>query len=170
MISFVVFLLLLYHLPFLCAVKKILYIQYTLCRVDKGSIRKGEGEGSIVTRALSGWGYRAKVMYYRFGLRRFFALRRPLKAAVHHSCVEKHSNPLPFSSYIVLNRAHRAMATDAGDVKRCLGQEEARECDNSLFNDYQFSVDQLMEIAGLCVAQVTTASYASWLKSICTGS
>ena len=98
------------------------------------------------------------------GLRRFFTLRRPFWTAAHHSCVERHYDPprLSFSSFIVLNRAHRAMATDAGDVKRCLGQEEARECDNSLFNDYQFSVDQLMEIAGLCVAQVTTASYAGY--------
>lgn len=36
-----------------------------------------------------------------------------------------------------------------------LGQEEAREFDNSLFFEYEFSIDQLMELAGLCVAQVT---------------
>ena len=35
-----------------------------------------------------------------------------------------------------------------------LGQEESREFDNSLFFEYEFSIDQLMEIAGLCVAQV----------------
>ena len=38
-----------------------------------------------------------------------------------------------------------------------LGQEEAREFDNSLFFEYEFSIDQLMEIAGLCVAQVREA-------------
>ena len=35
-----------------------------------------------------------------------------------------------------------------------LGQEEAAEFDNSLFFEYEFSIDQLMELAGLCVAQV----------------
>ena len=40
----------------------------------------------------------------------------------------------------------------------CLGQEEARELDNTLFNEYQFSIDQLMEVAGLCVAQARTTS------------
>ena len=38
--------------------------------------------------------------------------------------------------------------------KERLGQEEAREFDNSLLFEYEFSIDQLMEIAGLCVAQV----------------
>ncbi len=46
---------------------------------------------------------------------------------------------------------------DGGELpwKECLGQNEATELDNALFFDYEFSVDQLMEIAGLCVAQVT---------------
>ena len=35
-----------------------------------------------------------------------------------------------------------------------LNQEDAREFDNSLFFEYEFSIDQLMELAGLCVAQV----------------
>lgn len=36
-----------------------------------------------------------------------------------------------------------------------LGQTEAKEFDNSLFFEYEFSIDQLMELAGLCVAQVS---------------
>lgn len=36
----------------------------------------------------------------------------------------------------------------------CLGQSDASELDNSLFFDYEYSIDQLMEVAGLCVAQV----------------
>ena len=36
----------------------------------------------------------------------------------------------------------------------CLGQSDASELDNALFFDYEYSIDQLMEIAGLCVAQV----------------
>lgn len=41
--------------------------------------------------------------------------------------------------------------------KECLGQAEATELDNSLFFEYEYSIDQLMEIAGLCVAQVHTS-------------
>lgn len=36
----------------------------------------------------------------------------------------------------------------------CLGQKEASDLDNTLFFEYEYSIDQLMEIAGLCVAQV----------------
>ena len=36
----------------------------------------------------------------------------------------------------------------------CLGQNDSAELDNSLFFEYEYSIDQLMEIAGLCVAQV----------------
>lgn len=38
--------------------------------------------------------------------------------------------------------------------KEYLGQNEATELDNALFFEYEYSIDQLMEIAGLCVAQV----------------
>ena len=40
-----------------------------------------------------------------------------------------------------------------------LGQTEAKEFDNSLFFEYEFSIDQLMELAGLCVAQVSVLLY-----------
>ncbi len=39
--------------------------------------------------------------------------------------------------------------------KDCLGQKEASDLDNTLFFEYEYSIDQLMEIAGLCVAQVS---------------
>ena len=42
--------------------------------------------------------------------------------------------------------------------KDCLGQTEAMELDKSLFSEYQYSIDQLMEIAGLCVAQVCVSN------------
>lgn len=60
------------------------------------------------------------------------------------------------------------MASEEGDAdaseqvpqeppwKACLGQKEAADLDNALFFDYEFSIDQLMEIAGLCVAEVNT--------------
>ena len=40
-----------------------------------------------------------------------------------------------------------------------LGQEAAREFDNALFNEYQFSIDQLMEVAGLCCAHAVGRAY-----------
>ncbi|OWA50570.1 NAD(P)H-hydrate epimerase [Hypsibius exemplaris] len=40
-----------------------------------------------------------------------------------------------------------------------LGQEEATEIDKELFNEYQFSVDQLMELAGLASATAIAKSY-----------
>lgn len=40
----------------------------------------------------------------------------------------------------------------------CLGQNDSAELDNALFFDYEYSIDQLMEIAGLCVAQVNGCS------------
>lgn len=41
----------------------------------------------------------------------------------------------------------------------CLGQSDAAELDNALFFDYEYSIDQLMEVAGLCVAQSIARSY-----------
>ena len=40
-----------------------------------------------------------------------------------------------------------------------LGQEAARELDNVLFDEYKFSVDQLMEVAGLCCAHAVGRAY-----------
>ena len=42
---------------------------------------------------------------------------------------------------------------------RLLGQQEAQSVDEELFTEYKFSVDQLMEIAGLSVAEVIAESY-----------
>ena len=50
---------------------------------------------------------------------------------------------------VQLGSFSKAMATSYID------QESALKLDIALFNDYMFSIDQLMEIAGLCVAQVT---------------
>ena len=40
-----------------------------------------------------------------------------------------------------------------------LGQKEAQDIDNELFNDYGFSVDQLMELAGLSCAHAIFKAY-----------
>lgn len=42
---------------------------------------------------------------------------------------------------------------------RYLTQTEAAELDQDLFNEYKFSVDQLMELAGLSVATAVAKSY-----------
>lgn len=42
---------------------------------------------------------------------------------------------------------------------RLLRQQEAQAVDEELFTEYNFSVDQLMEIAGLSVAEVIAESY-----------
>jgi NAD(P)H-hydrate epimerase len=42
-----------------------------------------------------------------------------------------------------------------------LGQEEAIKVDEELFNEYKFSVDQLMELAGLSVASTIASVYTS---------
>lgn len=40
-----------------------------------------------------------------------------------------------------------------------LNQDEAQKIDQELFNEYSFSVDQLMELAGLSVAVALTKAY-----------
>ena len=76
-----------------------------------------------------------------------------IRSYSHRACFVAKLCSLP--PEYVLNRAHRGMATvTEGGGRLCLGQEEARDFDNSLFNEYQFSTDQLMEVAGLCIAQV----------------
>lgn len=47
-----------------------------------------------------------------------------------------------------------------------LTQQQAKEIDEELFNDYKFSVDQLMELAGLSCASAIGASIWSMKKLI----
>ena len=71
---------------------------------------------------------------------------------------------------------HRLMAAGGDEQKPAepvwrerLGQTEAKEFDESLFFEYEFSIDQLMELAGLCVAQVSVCeillkyNHAGWM-------
>lgn len=57
----------------------------------------------------------------------------------------------------------RGAGTEAGGVR---SQEEAQAVDEELFNEYQFSVDQLMELAGLscatAIAKVSGLGTAEW--------
>lgn len=60
----------------------------------------------------------------------------------------------------------RPLSTMATSIKY-LGQEEAQHIDEELFSEYGFSVDQLMELAGLSCATAVTRAYplSSLLKS-----
>ncbi|XP_051013397.1 NAD(P)H-hydrate epimerase isoform X2 [Acomys russatus] len=53
----------------------------------------------------------------------------------------------------------RASETMASATVKYLSQEEARAVDEELFNEYQFSVDQLMELAGLSCATAIAKAY-----------
>ncbi|KAF7460738.1 Hypothetical predicted protein [Marmota monax] len=55
-------------------------------------------------------------------------------------------------------RDSEAMASTA---VKYLSQEEAQAVDQELFNEYQFSVDQLMELAGLSCATAIAKAYPS---------
>jgi NAD(P)H-hydrate epimerase len=48
--------------------------------------------------------------------------------------------------------------TKSGNMKY-LTQSEAASLDQDLFNEYKFSVDQLMELAGLSVATAVAKAY-----------
>ncbi|KAK7802581.1 hypothetical protein U0070_010665 [Myodes glareolus] len=53
----------------------------------------------------------------------------------------------------------RGSETMASAAVKYLSQEEARAVDEELFNEYQFSVDQLMELAGLSCATAIAKAY-----------
>jgi NAD(P)H-hydrate epimerase len=59
------------------------------------------------------------------------------------------------TSYII---KERGMAGTGSQVSYH-GQEDSQKIDNCLFFEYQYSIDQLMEIAGLCCAQALARVY-----------
>ena len=62
--------------------------------------------------------------------------------------------PSVFGVLIMAEVAEGEVEAEELAWRDCLGQQEASDLDNTLFFDYEYSIDQLMEIAGLCVAQV----------------
>ena len=52
-----------------------------------------------------------------------------------------------FASHTLLPNIRRLFFTNMSSVS-FLGQEEAQNIDIELFNEYKFSIDQLMELAG----------------------
>ena len=59
----------------------------------------------------------------------------------------------PFPRYFTVSRLPRRT------IMKYLSQEEAQNIDQELFTEYSFSVDQLMELAGLSVAVALTKAY-----------
>lgn len=59
----------------------------------------------------------------------------------------------------VSNTTERSPLENMASSVKYLGQEEAQNIDQELFNDYQFSVDQLMELAGLSCAVAIARCY-----------
>ncbi|XP_062865317.1 NAD(P)H-hydrate epimerase isoform X2 [Trichomycterus rosablanca] len=57
------------------------------------------------------------------------------------------------------NKAFTRPACNMPNTIRYLGQEEAQRIDEELFSEYSFSVDQLMELAGLSCATAITKAY-----------
>ena len=53
---------------------------------------------------------------------------------------------------------------------RLLNQKEAIDIDQELFNEYGFSVDQLMELAGLSCAHAISDAYNDKVKYLSTTS
>ncbi|XP_068238208.1 NAD(P)H-hydrate epimerase [Palaemon carinicauda] len=90
---------------------------------------------------------------------RSLTIGRPFlcKSGIHHflskSSVKLTPRPLVFE-------AAQGLFKNMSTI-RYLNQEEATNVDLELFNDYQFSVDQLMELAGLSCAHAIAQSYSA---------
>ena len=59
----------------------------------------------------------------------------------------------------VTHLAKMSSNSSTSTTLRLLGQEEAANIDQELFNDYGFSVDQLMELAGQACAHAVCKAY-----------
>eukprot|EP00088_Acartia_fossae_P068915 TRINITY_DN8854_c0_g1_i12.p1 TRINITY_DN8854_c0_g1~~TRINITY_DN8854_c0_g1_i12.p1 ORF type:complete len:281 (-),score=33.71 TRINITY_DN8854_c0_g1_i12:886-1728(-) len=71
------------------------------------------------------------------------------------SLVKVNRSPLPG----ITSLASRNISTSQIKMVKQLGQEEAINVDQELFNEYRFSVDQLMELAGLSCAHAIAKVY-----------
>lgn len=66
---------------------------------------------------------------------------------------------LRFNSFKLGAQLFRPIMASTKDSIKYLNQSEAINLDQELFNEYAFSVDQLMELAGLSVASAVARSY-----------
>lgn len=60
----------------------------------------------------------------------------------------------------------QSVSTSAAKMVKYLSQQEAIDVDTKLFNDYKFSVDQLMELAGLSSACAIAEAYPKAKKIV----
>ncbi|XP_069463244.1 NAD(P)H-hydrate epimerase [Ambystoma mexicanum] len=88
------------------------------------------------------------------------ALKKTGQAGTFTGCVrEPHYSWGPFVTVPArFDSGLSSMAKEAG-VLKYLSQEEAQAVDEELFNEYKFSVDQLMELAGLSCAAAIAKAY-----------
>ena len=92
-----------------------------------------------------------------------------LRSSHHHFTLLKayHCHQLPFNStdfaynhIRLINRKFPARMSSTNPITmKYLNQLEAQNVDQDLFNEYQFSVDQLMELAGLSCAHAAVQAY-----------
>ncbi|KAM9686387.1 NAD(P)H-hydrate epimerase isoform 2-T2 [Trichechus inunguis] len=69
------------------------------------------------------------------------------------------SGPVWWRPQRLISGVHEDPAAMASAAVKYLSQEEAQAVDQELFNEYQFSVDQLMELAGLSCATAIAKAY-----------
>ena len=98
--------------------------------------------------------FQCEVKVHLFQIKRTIAGISMLLVALRAACKFRVGCKLPIGGGVKWNRSYMAAQEDEPPWKEHLGQAEAAELDNSLFYDYEYSIDQLMEIAGLCVAEV----------------
>ncbi|KAJ8372120.1 hypothetical protein AAFF_G00294350 [Aldrovandia affinis] len=67
--------------------------------------------------------------------------------------------PLVSGSNLLNKDCHRRQSSTMAQPIKYLGQEEAQRIDEELFTEYRFSVDQLMELAGLSCATAVAKAY-----------
>lgn len=69
-------------------------------------------------------------------------------------------NMADVSSLLTILLIGRILSTTKTKMVKFLGQQEAINIDQELFNDYKYSVDQLMELAGLSCATAIAKVYS----------
>jgi len=73
----------------------------------------------------------------------------------------KQFSPVCRQSYKIcqINQAAKRHSSSSSNMVKLLGQQEAINIDIELFNEYKFSVDQLMELAGLSCAHAVAKCF-----------
>ncbi|XP_030645732.1 NAD(P)H-hydrate epimerase [Chanos chanos] len=101
-----------------------------------------------------------------FGLRALFGVGLLVTSRGGVALAQRGACPIINGNKYKPEHSCRQTSTMAQQIKY-LGQEEAQHIDEELFSEYSFSVDQLMELAGLSCATAVAKGYplASLVKS-----